>query len=506
MSTTQDMFQVINQVSVAPESTLILVGTALDGPSFTPFTIYDSVDPLKVLGASPLAYAYNAAVRAGISRILVYRINGVHATATVKDDSGNRLFSLRSVSASDIYNDIHVMLYPDHLYVEGTDGDTRSYFFDKYPTVDDLVYGINRDAYYGLIEFDAEVINQYAPMANAVGSETNVAFSDGDSESHLIYQRDPSSASYTAPSVSGIPGIVGVSDLLKAKLQSALFGDDQDDIANRTPYGDLAILEYGVITLVDMFHDDDPEFTEMLGSFCLNKTTELGSGCIGVIGTKNIYSTQDPHQRALDLVSLTASLDDMEAYKYVQVIVGHTTFPESNGDSVSCAYTFGAMQALLSYNTMMSNKQMYGIGKLNFLLTKEDVALLSSNGYTCIVPSIRRGFVPYYSVSYSKDTASASGRPHNIRISQHISSAIEKEVDSLIGNVYTSTSIKNAIGGATSIMDDLQKQIVIRDYDISYSLSDSNTSLDIEVSFTPVSEVTSISSITTLTFPYEVSM
>lgn len=505
MSSTQDMFQIVSQVSIAPESTVVLVGTALDGPAFAPFTIYDNADPYKVLGFSPLAHAYNAAVRAGLSRIIVYRINGQHATATVKDGSGNGLFSLRSVSASDIYNDIHVMLYPDHLFITNTDGSTRSYFFDKYPTVDDLVYGINRDCYYGLIEFNAEVINQYAPMKNAVSSETNIAFTDGDTEAHLIHQRDPSSLSYTGQR-SGVPGIADATTLLKAKLQMALFGDNQDDIANRIPYGDLAMLGFGVITLVDMFHDDDAEFTEMLGSFCLNKTTNFESGCMGVIGTKNVYGTDDPHQRALDLVNLTTSLEDKEAYKYVQVIVGHTTFPETNGESVSCAYTFGAMQALLSYNTMMSNKQMYGLSKLNFQMTKEDVALLSANGYTCIVPSIRRGFVPYYSVSYSKDTASASGRPHNIRISQHITSAIEQQVDSLIGNAYTLTSIKNAIGGAQSILDDLRTNNVIKDYGLSYSLSDRNTSLDIEVSFTPISEVTSISSIAKLTFPYEVSI
>jgi hypothetical protein len=505
MSTTQDMFQIINQVSVAPESTVVLVGAALDGPSFTPFTLYDNVDPLKALGFSPLAHAYNAAVRAGINRILLYRINGQHATAIVKDVNGNGLFSLKSVSASDAYNEIHVMLFPDHLYIVNTDGSTRSYFFDKYPTVDDIVYGINRDAYYGLIEFNAEWIDQYAPMANAVSTETNVVFSDGDAEANLIQQRDPASSSY-AGQASGVDGMLDTTGLLKNKLQTALFGDDPDSIAERIPYGDLAMLEYGVIVLVDMFHDDDTEFTEMLGSFCLNKTVDFESGCVGVIGTKNVYSSDDPHQRALDLVSLTESLEDTEAYKYVQVVVGHTTFPETNGESVSCAYTFGAVQALLSYNTMMSNKQMYGLSKLNFLLTKEDVALLSANGYTCIVPSIRRYFVPYFSTSYSKDTSSATGRPHNIRISQHITSAVSQEVDSLIGSAYTITSVKNAIDGAISILDDLQSTGVIKDYDLAYSLSDRNTSLDIEISFTPISEVTAISSITTLTFPREVTM
>jgi hypothetical protein len=503
MSTTLKDFKIVNQVSIAPESTLVLVGTALDGPAFTPFTLYENISPYDALGFSPLAHAYNAARRAGSTRIIAYRINGVHATAIVKDVNGNELFSLKSVSASNAYNGIHVMLYPDHLFITNTDGNTYSYFFDKYPTVNDLVYGINRDAYYGLLEFNAELINQYAPMMNAVNTQTNIIFTNGDTESNLIRQRDPSSASY-AWDMSGVQGVSDINVLLKNKLQLALFGEDPDDVVARLPYGDLAILNFGVIVLADIFHDDDAEFTEMLGSFCLNKTNDFEAGCVGVIGTNNVYGTGDVHQKALDLVSLTTSLTDTEAYKYVHVIVGHTTFPESS-ESISCAYTFGAMQVLLSYNTIMSNKQMYGIGKLNFQLDKEDVALLSSNGYTCIVPSIRRGFVPYYSTSYSKDKLSPTARPHNIRISQHITSAISQEVDSLIGSEYTTLSVSTAIDKAKSILADMQTQSVIRDYDIAYSLSDSNTSLDIEVSFTPVSEVTAISSITTLTFPREVT-
>jgi hypothetical protein len=157
MTTLQD-FKIVNQVNISPETTVVLVGTALDGPANTPFQLFDTVNPYDALGFSPLAHAYNAARRAGTSRILAYRINGIHSTATVKDSYGNGLFSLKSVAAADYYNDIHVILYPDHLTIKNSDGVTsRNYWFDKYPTVNDIVYGINRDAYYGLIEFNAEI-------------------------------------------------------------------------------------------------------------------------------------------------------------------------------------------------------------------------------------------------------------------------------------------------------------------------------------------------------------
>jgi hypothetical protein len=506
MSTTLKHFSLVNQVGIVPENTLMLVGTALDGPANIPFELRHNIDPYEALGFSPLAHAYAAARRAGATRILAYRVNGTYSNALLKDRNGEVFASFQSVSASNIYNNIQMILYPDYLYLVSTDGTTRSYFFDKYPTVGDLTYAINKDAYYGIIEFNAENVNEYAVLTNLVDGPTSITFTGGQIESHLIHSRNPLNQDFK--------DVNDVTPLLKEKLKKALFGEDPTDILERQPNSDLGILGYGVLALCDMFHDDDPEYTEMLGSFCLHKTKEIGSGCIGVIGTQPIYPDNNllpvnfdsiVHQRMADLVSLTESLEDNESYKYVQVIVGHANYPQAGIESMSLAYGFAATQSSLPYYTMMSNKSINGVSKLNYEISKEDVALLSANGYTCIVPSIRRGFVPYYSTSYSKDKLSPTARPHNIRISQHITSAISQEVDSLIGSEYTTLSVSTAIDKAKSILADMQTQSVIRDYDIAYSLSDSNTSLDIEVSFTPVSEVTAISSITTLTFPREVT-
>jgi hypothetical protein len=75
----------------------------------------------------------------------------------------------------------------------------------------------------------------------------------------------------------------------------------------------------------------------------------------------------------------------------------------------------------------------------------------------------------------------------------------------LIGSEYTVLSVKNAIDGAGAILSNLQTSNVIKDYDLAYNLVNNNTSLDIEVLFTPLSELTAIKSVTTLTFPREVT-
>lgn len=523
MSTGYSDFNIVTQSMVDPESTVVLVGAALDGPANIPFTLHSDKNPFTALGQSPLADAYNAAKRAGAENIIAYRLNGVHSEAVLKDKNDKEIISFRSVSASSIYNGIELYAYPTHLHVVRTDGVARSYFFDRYKKASDLVYAINRDAYYGLVEFNATSIDEYYVLENMVDTVTNVAFTGGSEEVEYINRRDPQGEAPTnAPSVVA---------LLKERLKVALFGEDELDILERQPSSELGALEYGVITLCDMYHDDDPEITEMLGSFCMNKTKETGFGSIGVIGTKPIFTqvldapdletddgtdleelveTEDfnttVHNRVLELASLTESLEDKEAFKYVQVIVGHAGYPESMESSISIAYAYAATQAISLYYTMMSNKQINGLGKLNFELSKEDVALLTANGYICIVPSIRRGFVPFYATSYSKDKESVMAKPHHLRISQYVSRMLVEKLDSLIGSNYSPLSIKEAVDAAREVLSGLVVEEVVREYTLDYELTDGNTVLNINASLTPFSEVKAVGAIAVISFPQGVSI
>jgi hypothetical protein len=149
----------------------------------------------------------------------------------------------------------------------------------------------------------------------------------------------------------------------------------------------------------------------------------------------------------------------------------------------------------------MSNKSIKGFGKLNFEISKEDVALLTANGYICIVPSIRRGFVPYYASSYSKDKESAMTKPHNLRTSQYVSRRLVEEVDLLIGSNYSILSIKETREKARELLDSLVASKVIRSYELQFELLERNTVLNINASLTPFSEIKSIGCVATISFP-----
>lgn len=494
----QSDFTIVNQIYTGQENTLVLVGTALDGPSNIPFVLGPDADHYQLLGTSPLADAANAAKRAGATKVVLYRLNGEHATASIKNSLGVEIIRLRSVCASEKYNDIRIIIYSDYLYVIGTDSIPRSYFFDRYKTANELAYAINRDAFYGLLEFNADSLDDTYLLANMVSTAVETVFSGGLSESNLVTVRNPSASTFTSNDY--------IFPALKTRLEKAFFGGDALDIQERQPNSNLGMLHCGVIAVCDMYHDDNPEFTEILASFCLNKQKETGSGCIGVIGTKpiypdDVYNLLDVEGYVSNLVSISEATVDMEAYQCVQVVPGQVSYPESDEEIVSLAYGYAATQAKFPYYTMMSNKPIHGLGKLNIEFSKEDIALLTANGYTCIVPSIRKGNVPYYSASYSKDKESIMSRPHNLRIAQYVSYMLTEELDSLIGYSHTALSIKDAIEKAQEILNSLVKNKIVKNYTMSYELLNRNTQLNIEVSLTTFSEIKAINSIATISFP-----
>lgn len=495
MAVTRKHFEIVSKIEIAPHNTLVLVGAALNGPSFVPFTLFEESNPYEVLGACPLADAYLSARRAGVDYIVLYRINGSHAEAKIKclEGTPQDVLYLRSVAASETYNNIHVIAYPNHLFVKNTDGTQRSYFYNKYPTAYDLAYAINLDAEYGLIEFTAQAIVPDFPMSNLTTTAMDVAFTGGSSDSNYV------------PDRSGSADMDWVSSLLKEKLKVALFGEDVLDQDERMPNSELGFLHFGVIALVDMFHDDDPEFTEMLGSFCLNKTKVNGFGCIGVIGTKPIYeedgvSMKDAvSARVQEWLAHGPAVPAPEAMNYVQVVVGDTQLPESNGRVVSVAYAYAATQAAIPYYVMMTNKSI-GIGSLRYTLGKEDVETLTAKGYICVVPSVRRGLVPYRATTFTSEKNSLLSKPHHIRISQFITYTISDGLDNLLGGNVRFLNLKDLTEWTKEVLDELVNEGVIRDYSFKYEPV-SESELQLQLSFTPYSEIEAVYSVTTLSIP-----
>jgi hypothetical protein len=157
----------------------------------------------------------------------------------------------------------------------GTDKVSRSYLFSKFNNVNELVYAINRDAFYGLLEFTAIPLDGYYPATGLGVDEKHIIFKGGSSEGHIVGNRNPLSDSHT-DSLAILP-------MLKERVEKALFGEDPDDISEARPNSDLGVLNFGTITLCDMYHDDIEEYDENNNPIYANFTDMLGSFCLSII-------------------------------------------------------------------------------------------------------------------------------------------------------------------------------------------------------------------------------
>ena len=496
MAANKSQFRIIDQVEGNPEHTLVIVGTALDGPTHTPFVLSID-DPVEVLGSCPLSDAYIAAKDAGAGDIILYRINGEHAEATVRaimnENESYEVLKLRMVSAGEIYNDANVTLYPTHLYFHETEYRAeRAYFFDRFTSLYDLVYKINQDAEFGLIECTAEIINPTFDIQsfNLIGSATAVDFAGGISDDQMIFDRSAfqPSTNITAP--------------IREELKKALFGPFEEDYAQLASNSPLAVMDFGVILLADLLHTDDPEYSKLLAQFCQIKSVDYGQSCIGVIGAHVLTDTSDESVDAMKETLLSAS--EVEAYQeyraYLQVIVGQTR-DYINVKQLPAAYAYAGAQASYPYHIMMTNKQISGIRALEYKLTKEDVDSLTANGYTCIVASIRRGNVAYSATTYVRDAKSIFRKPHCIRISHNVSKSLSENLDYLIGNIADPITRKEVVDRVNEHMSEFVTKGIIASYTAQCQFLDYNRELKVDVDIQPFSEIRTVNTGVTLTVP-----
>lgn len=495
MNVNKNYFTIINDSNLEySENTVLIIGAALDGPAGVPIEVNDKYEPTDIFGKSPLSDAYTAVKGAGATRIITYRMNGIHSALTIKSGAQD-IIKFTAVSAGAKYNDILISVFPDYIYIDETavGGSIRSYWFDQYPTAYSLAYAINRDAFYGLLSFEAKPLVPEFQMMNIVSIRTDINFDKGsDEEQFFIDRTEENPADY----------YVGV---MKERLIETLFGTDSNDQGEFVPNGALAVLNYGIVVLADMFHDESTDYVNILGNFCLNKSKTMDSGCIGVIGTSPLYDTSDTFvsTKIANLNSLATATEDVEQNKYVQIVVGDSYYSEDM-PLIPTAYSYAGAESMYPYYIMMTNKKIKGFGYLNWQIGKEDIALLSSNGYICIVPSIRRGFVPYQAITYCKDKTSPMSKPHCIRVSQRASKLLMTAYDDLIGAASNYYTRKGIIKTGESVLQEMVMDGAIQSFALTCDFIPGNKEVTINTSVMPYSEIISVSTTTTVAFPREV--
>lgn len=518
-------FKLATGPELQPEHTLVLIGTSVGGPAETPFRLRTSVTPREVLKRGPLLEAYKAALNEGAKDIVLYRINGIHASTTFMGgfynpttglDEEKPVMELKAVGAHEDYNDVSFLLNETQMHVflsaESTEPE-KIYDLQKYLTIKDLVNAINADAEYGIVNFNAQSFNDkylttklygYNARNGArkyLGGITNSTM--GSSESHLIDSRD-----------------THINDL-NNRLLKALYSESAYDQDNYIINSTLGMFDCGVVCVSGLYHDDSINLVESIGRFCLTKSNEHGQGCVGVIGIKPIPTpTEDLVKAKVDeLLNMRQEIDRGGAINpdnpsvitsygsagwesYVQVVVGDSlTYNELlEKQYAPLAYHYAGKQSSLLVHQAPTNKQLNGFGYLSYELNKEDVDKLLSNGYISIIRSVRRGFVPYAQTNYVKEIDSPFKSPSTIRVVHYVASRLTNLLDDEIGSRTTPMSRKSLKAKTEELAQELMTPDVVRNYDLAFKFSRKRGEMTIKLSITPLTEVESITSIVRLPF------
>jgi hypothetical protein len=523
MAINRSQFSLIDYVDGNPENAIVLIGTGYDGPSNVPFKIGSDTDATDVLGASPLAKAYNQAYTAGASNIILYRLNGTHGTATLSYRDQNDLLidvlRFKSVSANDIYNsvtedgdvnNIKVEINGTALIVTKTDGTKRTYVLSSYMNAELLADALNTDSVYGLIEFETvALIPDFSLSMFTDDTSFTALFSGASTEESLILQRSDN-VDITAKIAE-----------MKSRLNVILFGENAEDQLNGEPNTIVGLMDYGGIAVADLYYEDDPDLAIILGKFCQNKSAYSGYGCMAILGTTPLYNPtlDNIEAKATNLNNLSpiirfrnpGGLDDgtgievqgtLNPLNYVQIVTGDTMIVGRMGElpkPFSTAFGYLGTMVAIPYYMNPTNKPISSISNLSYEFSKENIDNLASNGYISIVSSIRKGYVAYLALTcVGQSSKSSFKKPHYIRMSQHISRILNNDLDNLVGSTRernTKVTIERRIN---DLMQNLVDSGAIRGYVVVCEFSNYNMVLTVSVSFTPYSDVESITTMTTL--------
>lgn len=260
----------------APFRTLLIIGTATDGPSEELFRVRPGLRPSTVLGYGPMQQAVAQAQRAGVQDIILYRLNGQPAKGNIDTPATDQLLAFESISSGSKYNQTSIHIDAHRLYISMQDGRSRAYHYADYRRLGDMVSQMKQDAFIGLLDFQTATRYDHSSFDELRAMDTTVTFYGGQDENHL----HGNSAHLSASALS----------TLKERLSFALFGPSDDDAKRRIPHGDLGLVPFGVLSLAGLCHEDDWEWADMLGAFGRNKAEEEGYGCFSVLGTRPIPS------------------------------------------------------------------------------------------------------------------------------------------------------------------------------------------------------------------------
>lgn len=509
-------FQLTTRPAGEPEQTLLLISTALDGPARVPFRLTETSFPSDLLGDSPLFHAYDMASQSGATDIILYRLNGQYASkdingmvydAVTMEEVEKPVMQIRSVTANEKHNKFRFVFEETGMTAYDDLGEKqRTYLYAEYPTAKELVDGINLDSEHGMVSFEAFVKEPFFATRRLQEVNFIVELSGGSNESEFITDREANKSE------------------LNSRLLTALFSSSAYDQEEHMVNSDLGMMDFGIISVDCLYHDDDLKLEETMGKFCLQKSNDIGKGCIAVIGVKPLEepTVESVTDKTRELVLLSRGrgvsapgAGSSEAFvleetvastweSHIQVVIGDGIRYSVDGLSelrVSLSSAYAGLQSSLAINASTTNKQLSGFDHLSYELDKENIDNLLGNGYISIIRSIRKGFVPYSETTYVRNTSSILRNPSAIRVSHYVSRRLAEMLDDAVGTRVTQMTRREMMAATTELVQSLLTTDIVKDFNLGFVNShESQGNLSIKLDIIPYLEVSSISSLVKLPF------
>lgn len=354
------------QVSATGETVLIL-GTAVDGPLNTPIRIRRPLEVEEIFGTyvddegrwngANLVLGFNQAYAGGARSIYLMRINGKYAELSLTNEDSEPQLLVRGRYPGAKYNGIAVEVTSTHLniYAPGATAPTATYRLSDYPSYAHLLDAVNADQGTHGVVLSLDGASEFDAVDLATLPKTNL--SGGDDELNLPL------GSYDNP------------DTYRGKLAAAYDIIRDLDVSIVVPRGVyVTVLESGG-NFVGVDYSDAQALADLL--YYMNKNEHPATGVIGVSRLNN--PTHDRVAAFADcLVAHPPKLftGEEDSGRYLSIVAAEPTFFDTKlkmyADTGATLYA-GIYSALPTHHATTNTQVPGTLGmRYSFSLSKLD--------------------------------------------------------------------------------------------------------------------------------------
>lgn len=444
---------------------VMLVGLLEDGLVGQPFRLKANQVPSEWLGDNRTTRAATFLLNQGVNadNIVYYRLNGKNASA--KFTKNNELvFELIAVTASDKENNINAIVSQEGLTIDSYgEGNTyrRTYRFEDYPYLSDLSSAINQDAIVGFLDIVARESNSL--LCKDTFTQGTYPLSEGTSELAYLHEETEE--------------LTEVQWLEYFELFSKrVLGPDYDG------YSHEALINFPVEMMLypDVIIDEYPILAPLIASIAEQKTHDQGLFCSAILNTSLVPAddtlgwydypiddltywndnlqealTYEPYVKQEAYVEKLIDLfewDEMTAsyLDHLVILVGN----DEREGAPAPATSFVELALTLPVGENPANRSLIDY-QLTNPLQKSMVARLTDKGYTCIVPSIRRGAVPLQVKTLrQKESLSILSEWVNLRLIGYLQASLSALLEKYVGSTISLFTKGQVEKGIQSIFDE----------------------------------------------------